>query len=279
MQVHHIRSATLVLSFGPHQLLIDPMLSAPGTMPGFKLFGGGRRANPLVPLPAGTDARLDTVTGVLITHEHPDHVDAAAIAWITARKLPVWASPADVPSLRRKGLDANVLRTGELGLSVEHIPSRHGPGLVGWLMGPVAGFYLSYPGEPSVYMTSDSVLCDRVLDALSRLRPELVIAPAGAANFGLGPSILFSQDELVTLIRRAPHGVVLNHLEALDHCPTTRQALRERLVAEGLIDKVHIPRDGETLSFSRMHDVPHVPPGRGPGSVPHLQKWVASRIG
>lgn len=279
MQVHHIRSATLILAIGPHQLLIDPMLSPPGAMAGFKLFGGGRRPIPLVPLPPGTAARLDGVTGVLITHEHPDHLDAAGIAWIVERKLQVWASPTDIPSLRKKGLDARVLRTGELGLSVEHIPSRHGPGLLGWLMGPVAGFYLSYPGEPSVYMTSDSVLCDGVLDALLRLRPELVIAPAGSASFGIGPPILFSQDELMTLIRKAPHAVLLNHLEALDHCPTTRAALRQRLTTEGLSDKVYVPEDGETLSFSHRSDAPHVAPGPEPGPVPHLQKWVASRLG
>lgn len=279
MQVHHIRSATLVLSIGPHHLLVDPMLSPPGAMPGFKMFGGGRRNNPLVPLPEGSSALLDKVTGVIITHEHPDHLDAAGIAWIKERKLPVWASPTDVPSLRQKGLNVSELRSGELGLLVEHIPSRHGPGLIGWLMGPVAGFYLSYPGEPSVYMTSDAVMCDSVLDALSRLRPELVIAPAGSANFGAGPSILFSQDELLTLIRKAPHAVLLNHLEALDHCPTTRRALRERLTTEGLGGKVFIPEDGETLSFSHKPDAPHVQPGPGPGSVPRLQKWVASRIG
>jgi L-ascorbate metabolism protein UlaG (beta-lactamase superfamily) len=279
MQVHHIRSATLILAIGPHHLLVDPMLSPPGAMPGFKMFGGGRRPNPLVPLPAGSDALLDQVTGVLITHEHPDHLDAAGITFIAARKLPVWASPTDVPSLRRKGLDARELRTGALGLSVEHIPSRHGTGIVGWLMGPVAGFYLSYPGEPSVYLTSDSVLCEGVLEALARLRPELVIAPAGSANFGIGPSILFSLDELMTLIRKAPHAVLLNHLEALDHCPTTRQALRERLHAEGLSAKVSIPDDGETLSFSHKPAALHVAPGEGPRSVPRLQKWIASRLG
>jgi len=82
MQVHHIRSATMLLSIGPHHLLVDPMLSPPGALPGFKLFGGGRRANPLVPLPQNTDDILAQTTGVVVTHEHPDHLDPAAVAWI-----------------------------------------------------------------------------------------------------------------------------------------------------------------------------------------------------
>jgi hypothetical protein len=90
---------------------------------------------------------------------------------------------------------------------------------------------------------------------------------------------------LMTLIRKAPHAVLLNHLhlEALDHCPTTRAALRQRLTAEGLSDRVYVPEDGETLSISRQPDAPHVAPGAEPGAepgpIPHLQKWVATRLG
>lgn len=279
MQVHHIRSATMLLSIGPHRLLIDPMLSPPGTLPGFKMIGGGRHANPLVPLPAHAEDVLAQATGVLITHEHPDHLDGAGVAFIRSRKLPVWCSPTDLPSLRQKGLAAEELRSGSLGLSVEQIPARHGQGMIGWLMGPVAGYYLAHPDEPSVYLTSDAVMSEAVLNALSRLRPDLVIAPAGAANFGLGPSILFTVDELVTLIRKAPHDVLLNHLEALDHCPTTRQALHDRLLKEGLRDRVHIPRDGETVTFERKNTVAHATPGPSPAQVPRLQKWVSSLIG
>ena len=279
MQVHHIRSATLVLGLGPHRLLIDPMLSPPGTLPGFKMFGGGRRRNPICPLPANSDEILAQVTGVLITHEHPDHLDPAGVAWIAARRLPVWASPTDVPTLRQKGLAAEELKQGSLGLSVEHIPAVHGAGPIGWLMGPVAGYYLAHPEEPSVYLTSDAVLSPSVLDALSRLRPDVVIAPAGAANFGIGPSILFTLDELVTLIRNAPHQVLLNHLEALDHCPLTRAALRARLTQEGLLSRVHIPEDGETVSFTRPSGGERPRPGVGPTQIPRLQKWVSSLLG
>ncbi len=41
--------------------------------------------------------------------------------------------------------------------------------------------------------------------------------------------------------------VIANHLEALNHCPTTRVELRNWLESEGLSGKVPIPRDGETI--------------------------------
>lgn len=177
--------------------------------------------------------------------------------------------------MRKKGLDAREFVDGSLGLSVELVPAKHGRGLLGWLMGPVSGFYIAHPDEPSVYMTADSILTGTVLEAVERLQPELVIAPAGAANMGLG-NLLFSVDELVELTRRVPGKVMFNHLESLDHCPTTRAGLQERMAAEGLAEKVLIPTDGELLSLSRSSKVPHVAPKAKASRKPGLQKWVSA---
>lgn len=251
MEFHQLRNATAVLTLAEHRLLIDPMLSRPGAILGFKLFGGGRRNNPLVPLPPGSDAALDSVTGVLVTHRHPDHLDRPGIEWIRARALPVWASGFDAAKLRRKGLDAHELVDGALGMGVEVIPVEHGRGLVGWLMGRVSGCYLAHPDEPSVLLTSDAIASDALLEAIERLRPDVIVAPAGAANFGLGSDIMFGLDELIRLARTAPGRVIFNHLEALDHCPTTRDGLRARIEAEGLGAKVEIPADGGRVPLAR----------------------------
>ncbi|AKI99429.1 L-ascorbate metabolism protein UlaG (beta-lactamase superfamily) [Archangium gephyra] len=251
MKIHHLRNATTLLTLGEHRLLIDPMLARPGAFTGFKFFGGGRRPNPLVPLPPDTFSWLEEATGVLVTHPHPDHLDTAGLRWIQKRQLPVWTSRKDAPSLRKRGLTVHELEDGALGMRVERIPVRHGRGLLAWLLGSVSGFYLAHPDEPSVFLTSDAVLTPELLEAVERLQPDVIIAPAGAANFGVGGDILFSVDELVTLVRRAPGRVVLNHLEALDHCPTTRDGLRERMKAEGLLEKVLVPGDGEALFFER----------------------------
>ncbi len=277
MEIQIVRNATTLLSFGAHRLLVDPMLSEVGAQPGFKMVGGGRRRNPLVPLPPGTDALLSTVTGVIVTHEHPDHLDVPAVRWIKERELPVWANGIDAANLKRKGLDVHELEDGSLGMEVETIRSRHGRGLVGWLMGPVAGYYLAPTGEPSVYMTGDSILTDAVLEAVDRLKPDIVLAPAGAANMGFGGDILFSVDELVTLIGRAPGQVVLNHLEALDHCPTTRTGLRERMRTEGLADRVFVPEDGDVLSFDAASASEPVQT-RASADEPGFQKWLTAKF-
>ena len=42
---------------------------------------------------------------------------------------------------------------------------------------------------------------------------------------------------------------LITHLEALNHCPTRRSALRRALTGNGLGDRVFVPDDGETLDF------------------------------
>lgn len=275
MRIRQLRNATVVLSLGPHRLLVDPMLAEVGAMPGFKLFGGGRRRNPLVSLPVESEAALGEVTHVLVTHEHPDHFDTAGLRWVRERGLPVYTNGIDAPNLRKKGLVVHELSEGSLGMSVEVVRSRHGSGLLGWLMGPVAGYFLAYPGEPSLYVIGDSVMTESVLEAVSRLRPDVILAPAGAANMGLGGNILFSEEELVQLCRATEGVVVFNHLEALDHCPTTRVGLRERMKAEGLSDRTFVPEDGETLTFeapSARDRIATMPRGERPG----FQKWFTA---
>ena len=276
VKIHHLRNATALITLGEHRLLVDPMLAESGSFPGFKMFGGGRRPNPLVPLPPEADAALESASAVVVTHEHPDHLDRPAIEWIKARRLPVWASPVDAPNLTKKGLDVQPLRDGALGMGVEIVQARHGRGVLGWLMGPVSSYYLAHADEPSLLVTGDAVLSDDVLDAMARLRPDVVVAPAGSANMGVGGSILFSVDELVTLVKRAPGQVVLNHLEALDHCLTTREGLRARMASEGLSAQVHIPDDGEVMEFDRSDSAPHAPPGASTTLRPGFQKWLTS---
>lgn len=276
MKIQQIRNATALVELGAHRILVDPMFAAVGELPGFKLFGGGRRPNPLVALPDGAMQAMERATCALVTHEHVDHLDGAAIRWLKARGLTVWASAVDAPNLGRKGLKVDVICDGALGMRVEVIAGQHGRGVIGWLMGPVSGFYLAHPDEPSLYITGDAVMTAPIRDALARLCPDVVIAPAGAANFGVGDDILFSLTELDELVRLAPGAIVFNHLEALDHCPTTRRRLLQRFVDQG--GRVKIPEDGESIELTRRAGgavTLGAPDTRRPG----LQKWLTSKLG
>lgn len=72
---------------------------------------------------------------------------------------------------------------------------------------------------------------------------------SGSARLDIGQPILMPMEELLTFARQAPGKVIANHLEALNHCPTTRSLLKSTLEANGLLSKTFIPEDGESISF------------------------------
>ena len=85
-------------------------------------------------------------------------------------------------------------------------------------------------------------------DALDEYRPAVTVVNAGGARFAAGDPITMDEDDVVRVCRHAPETrVVAVHMEAINHCLTTRAALRERLEREGLAGQASIPEDGEWL--------------------------------
>jgi hypothetical protein len=55
--------------------------------------------------------------------------------------------------------------------------------------------------------------------------------------------------DVVDLLRLTQGQVVANHLEALRHCPVTRTGLAQAATQAGMQARLHVPADGETLTF------------------------------
>lgn len=130
-----------------------------------------------------------------------------------------------------------------------------------WLMGPGVGFLLRLPGEPSLYLSGDTVLTNDVRTALERERPDIANLHAGGAQLDIGSPILMTLDEQLEFVRLAPGRVIAVHLEALDHCGITRATLDEAQTEAGVSDRVDISADGQTI------EVPNTdtrPGGRSP---------------
>jgi len=58
--------------------------------------------------------------------------------------------------------------------------------------------------------------------------------------------------EVVRLLQAASGSVVANHLEALSHCPVSRRELLHAARAAGVAERLWIPGDGGSVSFTQL---------------------------
>ncbi|MDO3408468.1 MBL fold metallo-hydrolase [Saccharibacillus sp. CPCC 101409] len=255
MQLQLIRNATLRLRYGGLTWIVDPALSPQGHNPPVRNTPNDRR-NPLAPLPVDTES-LSSPDAVLLTHLHLDHWDdAGAQNLLTGRlggEVPLFCQPGDEERIGEKGFTRIYPVESELthaGVTISRTSGRHGTGEIGRAMGRVSGFVLRAPGEPTLYIAGDTIWCDEVEDALDRYRPDVTVINSGGARFNEGDPITMTPEDAAAVCRYAPDTqVVAVHLEAINHCLTTRADLADGLRKQGLEARVLIPADGETLDF------------------------------
>lgn len=255
MKVHHLRNATMVLEAGDKVILIDPMLGKKGTAgPPFTLFRFKPRRNPILDLPDNAMGIVNKTTHCLITHLHPDHLDREAEKFLKATDIPIICSIKDEKTLKKRGL--NVVQTVNyweqsafLGGTIEGIPAKHGYGFVAGPMGNVMGFYLKLPNEKSIYLSADTIYTDDVDKVLTQYKPDISVAACGTAQLDIFKPLLMTMEDIIKFVNNSPARVIANHLEAVNHCPTTRKQLHAELHKNQLADKVFIPEDGEVLEI------------------------------
>jgi L-ascorbate metabolism protein UlaG (beta-lactamase superfamily) len=255
MKIHHLRNATMVIETGDKVILVDPMLGKKGTAgPTFTLFRFKPQRNPIVDLPMNAMKIVEKTTHCLITHLHPDHLDKEAENFLRSKQIPVICSLKDESTLRKRGL--NVSQTVEywkespfLDGAILGIPAVHGYGFVAKPMGNVMGFYVELPNEKSIYLSADTIYTDDVHKVLTQLKPEISVVACGTAQLDIFQPLLMRMDDILKFVKNAPNHIIANHLEAVNHCPTTRKQLVEEVSKRGLSDKVFIPNDGESRVF------------------------------
>jgi L-ascorbate metabolism protein UlaG (beta-lactamase superfamily) len=247
-----LRNATALLNYGGRSFLIDPMLDPAEARPAIP-GTPNPRPNPLVELPAGWRALVDSADSLLVTHLHQDHFDTSA-AEILNKQLPLLGQPDDVPHLTEMGF-TNLLPIDEkrtLGeIELERTPAQHGRGAIADMLAPVSGFVFRAPNEPVLYLAGDTIWYPPVLDILERVQPEIVILNASGARFLEGDPIVMTVDDVAEVHRIVPKSeLIVVHLEAINHCLETRADYRSRLPELGVtMERIYIPEQGETFEF------------------------------
>lgn len=249
MEIQLIRNATMKIKYAGRTMLTDPMLSAKGE---FRSFAGIAQ-NPTVDLPCSVEEILSGVDFVVVSHDHPDHIDPAAIEALP-KATPVLCQPGDEGRLTDQGflsvmpIETSIVREG---ITITRTGGMHGTGEILELMGKVSGFVFQAPGEPTVYWVGDSVLCEPVADVIASFTPDIIITHSGGARIPGYNIIVMDAEQTIKTAQTAPTAVIVAvHMESLDHCEISRDALR-RMADQASIasSRLAIPADGETVTF------------------------------
>ncbi|HWK28848.1 MAG TPA: MBL fold metallo-hydrolase [Solirubrobacter sp.] len=248
MKLTLIRSATLRVELAGQTLLVDPQLDPQGAREAVP-DTPNPRPSPLHDLPEPPEAVVAGIDAVLVTHLHRDHFDETAKRLLD-HDLPLFCQPQDAERLHADGFtDARPVHAEAAlhDIRITRTEGHHGTGEIGEAMAPVSGFVLAAPGEPTLYIAGDTILCDEVRDAVAAHRPRYIVVNASAARFNTGGPIVMDNDDVIALAGEAPDArIVAVHFETVSHSTETRADLRERLRQAG-VTNVSVPEDGSAL--------------------------------
>ena len=241
----------LVVEYGGHKLIVDPMLDDAGTRPAIQNSPNPRN-NPLVPLPVEAAETLDGIEAILVTHTHSDHWDATA-ARLLKKTLPLFGQVEDEGKFRGQEFrEVRAIQTQATwnGVEILRTGGQHGKGEIGKAMAPVSGFVLRAAGEPTLYIAGDTIWCREVEDALRQYKPAVVIVNTGAAQFLQGDPITMTADDVIATCQALPSAqLVAVHMESINHCLLTRPDLEFQLEAARVRQQVEIPQDGQWVQL------------------------------
>lgn len=250
-----IRNATLKLDYADKTFLIDPMFSAKGEF--ISIIGVNK--NPMVHLTMPVDSIMNDVEFVLATHSHIDHFDRPAAEAI-GKDITLYVQPADsVFFLNEFGLEnTEIISESKVidGLTIYRTGGEHGKGTIKEMMGEVSGFVLKADGEPTVYVVGDCLWTDEIKANINKYQPDWVVINTGGAIIpALSPefgTLIMNEKDVVRMIKESPEKCrfIAVHMDAIDHCQTTRSILRNEADKEGISkEKLIIPADGETIEL------------------------------
>ncbi|WP_366290387.1 MBL fold metallo-hydrolase [Paenibacillus sp. AN1007] len=250
MKIQLIRHATLWLEYGGMNILVDPMLMDAESMPAFQNTPNELR-NPRVDLPE-TETDYLNPDLLIVTHTHADHWDEAAASQLR-KDIPLLCQPGDEPIFIKAGF-TNVTpvdaKHEHHSVRFARTSGQHGTGEIGKRMGSVSGFVLEADGEPLTYIAGDTIWCEEPAAAIKQYNPEVIVVNAGGARFLQGDPITMDGPDVAAVKRAAPSAhLIAVHMDAINHCMTTRADLAAYLAAEDLKGQVLIPLDGESFEF------------------------------
>jgi len=246
-----VRNATLLINYAGKKILVDPMFSSKGAFESF----AGIANNPIVDLPMSIEEIVKDVDLTLVTHTHLDHLDPKALDFLDT-KGKIYIQPEDLSFFESIGFDdVEIIPCTENwdGITICRTVGQHGSGEVLKKMGRTSGFVLQHTDSPTIYLVGDSIFTLEVMMTIERFNPDIIVVNSGGAKipgYEQNP-ILMDENETMKLIGISGNAtIVAVHMDAIDHCFTTREILRKKADESGISkQKLLIPFDSEMIQF------------------------------
>ncbi len=238
---------TAVIEYAGLRMLTDPTFDPPG------VYEGGIPLHKLVG-PALSPEEVGGIDVVLLSHDqHPDNLDHAGRDFLS-RASAVLSTP--VAASRIPGvIGLAAWETHSVGdVEIVAVPALHGPEGAEALSGPVTGFLLRAPEQPTVYISGDNASVALVAEIVAQVDViDIAVLFAGAANVGrFGDSDLTLNARTAVAAARALGEAVIvpAHAEGWHHFSETRERLVREFEYSGLAHRLRVPQHGVPLELS-----------------------------
>lgn len=254
MKYQHIRHATGIIHYSGIEILLDPMLSPKEYNPPIKKSWNDLR-NPRVELPFNLE-NFKSPDHCLVTHLHQDHFDEYAKNHLP-NDINLICQSENQKNFEDMGFNNLLPISHSLdieGISINRVPGQHGTCVIAKLMGVSSGYILNAPGEPTLYITGDTIFYDEVKSTLEKYKPEVIIAFGGMAQFSHGDPITLSPNDILEIHKIVPQAkIICTHMDSINHCRTSKSSLKDFLISNfdksNELDAFVIPEDGQMVEL------------------------------
>lgn len=175
------------------------------------------------------------------------------------KDIPFYTQPQDKDTLVQDGFTnvEAIEKSKTIGeLTIHRTTGHHGFGQIGQMMGPVSGYVLMAEGLPTIYIMGDCKWEPCILETVEKYRPDYIVVNSGGAVFPefskTDGCIIPDEQEVMAMLDTFPAHIKLIavHMDAIDHCQTTREILRNEARHHGAdMSRLIIPEDGESLEL------------------------------
>ncbi|MBN9139669.1 MAG: MBL fold metallo-hydrolase [Micrococcales bacterium] len=244
--VTYIGGPTALVEHAGLRILLDPTFDAPRHYADDELT---KTAGPGLPASA-----VDPVDLVLLSHHgHADNFDEAGRE-LALRSPLVLSLPEAAAELGAPVVGLTPWQSYELGeVTVTALPGRHGPRVLASRIGPVTGFLVTAPGEPSLYVSGDNSSLGLVHEHATRIGPvDIAILFAGAARVAPLPVALTLTSAKAAEAARmlGARRVVGLHVEDWAHFSESRADLEKAFSDAGLAELLVSTPRGERIALA-----------------------------